>query len=383
MLRWKAQSQFFKTMPRRSMALFLLGVVCLFAAVGSIFDAMYLEHSTRLGFFLMVVLSGVNAAFWAFFSTMRMWKSIIGMIFYQGLVFPRLIALVYSKQPRILNAAQLKQEWVNHGVVTLMCIIAGYVLFIVFFRLEGKRYFATHAEMQLASAIQAELVPAIATKSVDFEFYGVSLPSGQVGGDLLDVVTKGNAFCAYVADIAGHGVPAGVLMSMVKSAVRMRMASFGPCDDGLLPALNDVLYPLTAPNAYATFVYVSGSGGPHLKFSVAGHLPIFHYQHAGQFIERCSVENFPVGMFAGVEYKTSMVECKPGDLLVMLTDGLIEIFGRDGRELGSEPIEQVMAQSANEPLPEIASRMLRTAQDFGPATDDRTLLLVRCLASAA
>ena len=378
----KARSPFLRTMPPRSMALLLLGVACLFGAIGSIADAMNMERSTPLSFVFSVVGSGIGAVLWAFFFTMGMWKSMVGMFLYQSLVFPHLMAWAGSKQPRILNTAQLGQEWVRHGEVALACIIAGYVLFIVFFRREGKRYFAAHTEIELASAIQAELVPAISMRCGWFEFYGVSMPSGNVGGDLLDVVTNGNSFCAYVADISGHGVPAGVLMSMVKSAVRMRMASVGPCDDGLLPALNEVVYPLTAPNVYATFVYVSGDGGPNLKFSVAGHLPIFHYKRVNGGIERCSIENLPVGMFAGVDYKTAMIECQAGDLLAMITDGLTEIFGRDGRELGSEHVEQALAQAPTEPLSEIASRMLRTAQDFGQATDDRTLLLVRCLGCA-
>jgi serine phosphatase RsbU (regulator of sigma subunit) len=378
----KARSLFLETMPRRSVALLLLGVACLFGAIGSIADAMNMEHSTPFSFAFSVAISGVNAVLWALFFTWGMRKSVIGMFLYQFLIFPRLMAWVGSRQPRILSTAQLKEEWAGHGAVALVCIVAGYALFIAFFRLEGKRYYAAHTEIQLASAIQAELVPAISTKSGGFEFYGVSVPSGKVGGDLLDVVTNGNSFCACVADIAGHGVPAGVLMSMVKSAVRMRMASVGPCDDGLLPALNEVVYPLTAPHVYATFVYVSGDGGPNLKFSVAGHLPIFHYKSATGGIERCSVENLPVGMFAGVDFQTAMIECQAGDLLAMITDGLTEIFGRDGRELGSEYVEKALAQTPGEPLSEIASRMLRTAQDFGQATDDRTLLLVRCLGCA-
>src|SRR5262249_36159023 len=161
-------------------------------------------------FVFSVVLGGIGAALWALVFTFGMWKSLIGMFLYQSLVFPRLMAWAGSKQPRILNTPQLGQEWAGHGGGALACIIAGYVVFIVFFRQEGKRYFAAHTEIQLASAIQAELVPAISTRSGRFEFYGVSVPSGNVGGDLLDVVTNGNSFCACVADIAGHGVPAGV-----------------------------------------------------------------------------------------------------------------------------------------------------------------------------
>jgi phosphoserine phosphatase RsbU/P len=132
------------------------------------------------------------------------------------------------------------------------------------------------------------------------------VPSGTVGGDLLDVVTAGDFFCAYLADVAGHGVPAGVLMSMVKSAVRMRIASVGSYDDELLPALNDVLQPLTSPSVYATFAYIAGGGDSRLRFSLAGHLPIFHFKFAKHHAELCRVENLPLGMFADASYQTAL-----------------------------------------------------------------------------
>ncbi len=90
------------------------------------------------------------------------------------------------------------------------------------------------------------MVPAIEKQAAGFEFYGISIPSGKVGGDLFDVLIEGNCFFAYVADVAGHGVPAGVLMSMIKSAVRMRISSLGASDDGMLAALNSTLQPLTS-----------------------------------------------------------------------------------------------------------------------------------------
>ncbi len=375
---WKERPEFFRMMPRRSFTIFLLGVACLFAAIGTINNAMHMERSNGLNFAFEAVVNGVNATLWATLFTLRTFKWLLPLLAYQALVFPRLAALLLGP-PRVLTAEQLRKQWIQHDLVVMGCIIAGYVLFITFFRTEGKRYFAAHTAIQLASAIQLELVPAISTKAGNFEFYGVSVPSGTVGGDLLDVVAEGNSFCAYVADVAGHGVPAGVVMSMVKSAVRMRVASVGPCDVGLLPALNEVLQPLTATNAYATFVYVSSDGGPRLEFSLAGHLPIFHYRHATREVERRSVENLPVGMFARVNYQTAMLECQPGDLLAMITDGLTEIFDRAGSELGSGYIEGALAESATRPLAEIASHMLTASAAFGQATDDRTLLLARCL----
>ena len=65
---------------------------------------------------------------------------------------------------------------------------------------------ASMAEMELASDIHRVLAPRIETTIGSFEFYGRSLPSGQVGGDLIDVVQSTDRWIAYIADVSGHGV---------------------------------------------------------------------------------------------------------------------------------------------------------------------------------
>jgi sigma-B regulation protein RsbU (phosphoserine phosphatase) len=214
--------------------------------------------------------------------------------------------------------------------------------------MEGSRFFAAHTEIQLAAEIQKQLVPPIEQNTAGWEFYGASIPSGAVGGDLLDVIVSGESFCAYVADVAGHGVSAGVLMSMVKSAVRMRLASIGSFGDGLSP-LNEVLHDLTSDASYVTFAYITGDGNRQLTFSLAAHPPIFHYPHLSKRVERHSVENLPLGMLGHASYKTASIDCGTGDVLAIVTDGLVEVFDRQDRGIGSDYIEKILVEAAAEP----------------------------------
>ena len=69
-------------------------------------------------------------------------------------------------------------------------IVAGYVFFILFFRREGIRYYSTFAEMRLAREIHRSAVPEISCVHGVFELYGVSWPTGEVGGDLVDFVPR-------------------------------------------------------------------------------------------------------------------------------------------------------------------------------------------------
>src|SRR5262249_14192211 len=107
----------------------------------------------------------------------------------------------------------------------LFVILLGYVFFVRFVRKQGQRYFRVQTEIELAEQIHRSLVPPIAWHSSQYEFYGVSAPTGEMGGDLVDLVQDGNKWIGYLADVCGHGVPSGVLMAMVKSAARMRLAT--------------------------------------------------------------------------------------------------------------------------------------------------------------
>ena len=339
-------------------------------------DGVNLEHSNALQFAQSVVTSAASGMFWAWFASRRMIKSMVVLAVAQ-LMSNTLLNRVFTPVNKSLTVAEWQHGDLSHNLFGVVFIVVGYLLFAAFIRTEGRRFFAAHTEIELASAIQRDLVRPISLSTDAFEFYGKSLPSGVVGGDLLDVVPTEQAVCAYVADVAGHGVPAGVLMSMVKSAVRMRLTSADSGCDGLLGKLNEVLTPLSGPHSYVTFAYVMITHESLLKYSLAGHLPLFHFVRQTGKVERCSVENFPVAMFPAVTFETATMECDAGDLIAIITDGLTEIFDGKGRELGSDYIERTLCELAERPLPDIADRIFKAAEAFGKVADDRTLLLLR------
>ena len=96
------------------------------------------------------------------------------------------------------------------------------------------------------------MFPIVDWRSARTEIYGVSLPSAEVGGDLVDVVPlpDGSVF-AYVADVSGHGLPAGILMGMIKTAVRTQLFDL-PSPTAVFERLNEVLPAVKEPHMYAT-----------------------------------------------------------------------------------------------------------------------------------
>jgi len=85
-------------------------------------------------------------------------------------------------------------------------------------------------------------------------------------------------------------------------------------------------------------------------------------------------------MFGDRRYTSAPVTFDPGDLFVILTDGLTEVFDSHDRELGLEGIKGVIRQHADAPLDRVKDALLAAAHGHGPQLDDQTLLLIRASA---
>ena len=238
---------YWRTIPPRSVAIFLLGVFFLFSTMGFTNDLMQMGRQSMLRLVLSVVCYGAFAIGYAaagFILQGQSWKAIVPIFILQNLAMGLLGSLLPAlPQPQQLDAAEIARihERLNlSGYANIAAMMLGYGCFVFVSITEGRRYFRVHAEIELAREIHHVLVPAIAARIGDFEFYGRSLPSSEVGGDLIDLFEDGQGWIASIADVSGHGVAPGVVMGKVKSAARMRLSS-SKTQVGLLESLNSVL----------------------------------------------------------------------------------------------------------------------------------------------
>jgi hypothetical protein len=206
-------------------------------------------------------MSGVFPTLYAlsgFVLKKNFWKAFLPL-FAVHFMLMQLVARAFPDVPRPAqmdaeDIARLQSRLNLDGFATIAAVGLGYVCFVYVSVTEARRYFRVHLEMELATEIHRVIVPAIDMKMGAFEFYGRSVPSGEVGGDLIDVAGTEENWVAYLADVSGHGVAPGVVMGMVKSAARMLLSS-GDDSRHLMPRLNEVLYPLKKPDMFATLLF--------------------------------------------------------------------------------------------------------------------------------
>ena len=370
------QSITWETMPFSSSVFFYAGVFCLFGALILTGSSANLQSQSVNDVIQTVVFAGGVSILWAYVAGRRKY-------WWFAVLFPAQLLATYmlnrygpAHHSLAGDLPAFQHKYLIDAWVEFTLIVAAYVFFIVFFGREGSRFFRTQTEVRLAGEIHGALVPQRHQTIGPFEIFGSSVPSSEVGGDLFDIVQSNGAWHAYVADVSGHGVPAGMLMAMIKSAATMQLTKTQRPHD-LLKDLNEVLQPVTSPANYLTFAYVGGNTSDELIFSLAGHLPILHYQRQSGTIVEHSDSNVPLGIFKDQIFAISKLTLQPGDLLSLITDGFTEVFDSEERELGLEEFKTALAACAKKPLPQIYQELRARTLKFGKQTDDQTMLLIR------
>ena len=372
-----------------------------FASPGRIWDRMRWE--ARLQFLQAVFFTGSGVGFLLDLANPRPGRTahIVFLVFMGGAIgvaygfcflrTPKLLPILVAVHVVLAlvltpHLGSLAVDWAQvasnaAGVDVIGCLFAillGYVFFVRFVRRQGLRYFRVQTEIELAEQIHRSLVPPLARHTSQHEFYGVSVPSGEMGGDLIDVVQDSKKGIAYLADVSGHGVPSGVLMAMVKSAVRMRLAT--SCEPQvLLEDLNRIISDLMGAEMFVTVALVSLGKSNDLQFATAGHLPILHFRNATKSVCELSTPNPPIGIFKEQRFASSQVEFSSGDIAVLLTDGLTEAANQNDEEYGLERVKQQVTKHSGESLKFLCEMLLGEVRKFGKQIDDQSVLLVRRL----
>ena len=375
-----------RAVPLKRLWVLLAAVFLLFSVFGFYVDLMYRGVLPYLVVLQIALYTGLNASLWIIVLSRLSMPFLVGLIVLQ--FFNTWInSSLANWMMRSFDLKPVPSEWGIHfaATATMAVIILSYVFFTVYIRREGKESFRMRNELELAHGIQKTLVPPVGLRTSRFEIYGISRPSEKVGGDLVDAICLpcGDAI-AYVADIAGHGLPAGILMGMLKTATRTALLDAEGREPHrtlpvLLDRLNTVLPEVKEPHMYATFTGFRLGADGSVFYALAASPPILQWHASEQTLSHTEEDQFPLGLLPVSSFDGQRLDVASGDLLVIATDGILEVCNKPQEEFGVERLKQVIAANARNPLPELAERILAAARGFGQQLDDQTILIVRCL----
>jgi serine phosphatase RsbU (regulator of sigma subunit) len=236
-------------------------------------------------------------------------------------------------------------------------------------------------ELQLAHQIQQTFLQSDFPELPRCEVHAVNLPSRQVGGDYYDVVpAPDGSFLVAIADVAGKGVPAALLSSMLQAALRTQARSV-ESPAAILRNINALVYRSTAVHQFATFFLarVAADGG-RMTYCNAGHnWPAVLRRNGSREWLQCG--GTILGIMEDVALEEGSLDLAGGDLLVFYTDGISEATNADGELYGEERLVEFVAGLPPALNAEaIAAGILREVErHLGrlEAQDDRTLIVLR------
>jgi serine phosphatase RsbU (regulator of sigma subunit) len=223
-------------------------------------------------------------------------------------------------------------------------------------------------EVQAARSVQQYLIPEHLPNTPGLIIERVYRPAREVGGDFFQVLPNldDGSVLIVVGDVAGHGMEAGMLATLIVGAIRTA-AEFTSDPGNILSLLNKRMQGRGLATCLAMRVEKDGNA----TLANAGHLP--PYLNGNELEMEGAL---PLGAVAGISFPVVPFKLVEGDTLLLMTDGVAEAQNAAGQLFGFERIEEMVRTGA------AASALASAAQAFGQE-DDITVLTVRSVAAYA
>ena len=229
-------------------------------------------------------------------------------------------------------------------------------------------------ELNEAREIQARLMPA---KAIQLEGFDVSCAwraARTIGGDYLAAFPLGKDCAALcVADVAGKGLPAALMMSNLQAALKSA-ASKDLMTDKLCAQLNQLMCGNIPINKF-----ISGLLDTRrrvLRFTNAGHNPPLLVQSTGH-VARLETGGRVLGAFPGPIYEQREIQLGSGDRLVLFTDGVTEVRNASGEEFGEKRLRELLAREHRRNAARLQLTIMNKVREFcGDQFDDDAALMV-------
>jgi serine phosphatase RsbU (regulator of sigma subunit) len=237
-------------------------------------------------------------------------------------------------------------------------------------------------ELDIARSIQQSLLPKFRPQIAGFQVAGWSRTADDVGGDFYDWKRlPGGRWVVILADVTGHGIGPAILASVCRAYSR---ASFNVYDDleTTLRNINQSFAEDLSPERFATFVAaVFEETSDQVEILSAGHGPLLVYSSDSASFQFLDAQALPLGILPEMkEARPVRINMKPGDMVLLVTDGFFEWENQAGGLFGTDRMAEVVRRCSDlEPeviIAELYQAVLAFSQGT-PQKDDLTAVLIK------
>jgi phosphoserine phosphatase RsbU/P len=282
----------------------------------------------------------------------------------------RFAAITASDDKYILSfnvPSELKREDIHFSL--------NLIRYVINQKLRAARFESLIVEAQ---RIQQSILPQRVPKYEGFDIWGKTVPAEIVSGDFYDFIPVSDSILGLaIADGSGHGLPAALVVRDIYMGLRMATdRDFKIIRT--LEKLNHIIHRSRLTTKFVSLFYGELETGGILIYCNAGHNPPFVLTQKD--VQYLNSSGPVLGPTPDATYTRGFVHLKPGDLLCMYSDGIVEATDRKDREFGMERLLKVVRQNRERSAQDVGKEVLAAAAKWGPGTqDDRTVVIVKAI----
>jgi len=243
---------------------------------------------------------------------------------------------------------------------------------------------AMEKELEIASRIQESLLPKQFPEMEKYEAASFYKPAKEIGGDYYDVIKlSDHRFGIVMADVSGKGVPAALIMTMLRGILNIE-AMLNPDPVKTLISLNNGLLGRVKGNIFATIFYAVLDTKAHtIEMASAGHHETLFYSNARGAVECYCPKGAAIGILKGAQFEARLekitVTAQKGDRLLLFTDGISEARAASGARYGMERAQKELLKNRSMASAEILNALIRDVEIFtggSEQSDDIAVLAI-------
>jgi sigma-B regulation protein RsbU (phosphoserine phosphatase) len=266
----------------------------------------------------------------------------------------RLLAIIASQSAQVLENARLYEQ--------------------------EKQLREFEKELDMARTIQKKLLPKDDPVIPGFDITGTNQPAREVGGDYFDFIElRDGRLGIALGDVSGKGIPAAMLVSTLQATLRNQALSSDSIVD-CVSKTNYFLYHNTEPDRFATLFYcILYTSNGNLVFVNAGHNPPLYLSGSGEF-QSLSVSGILLGAIPVAPYEKRTITLKPGEILVIYSDGVTEAEDKEEVFFGEEKVREIIRVNRDLSAAEILANIqsdVRDHQGSAQQDDDITIVIIK------